>query len=79
MRELVKLTLHLASGKTVETIFEPDAHDIGVEALTDLVARDLNNARGTWLANGHIAYFPGAVSAIEVDLLRSEEERKGSE
>lgn len=72
--QTIKLTLHLTSGQTINTLTSAP-EDLDVEDIARNVAEALNG-RPSWRSRGNVAFFSGAVSAIEIDTFGDEGERQ---
>ena len=56
--------LHLNNGSTVDVLGTGTEEP---EEVADELAEELNSDRPKWITAGNVAFFTGAVSAIEID------------
>lgn len=68
MPKPLRFTLHLNTGSSIPVIVQPDEDDEkDSENLAEFLMDKFNAARPAWYRLGHVTFFSGAVSAIEVE------------
>jgi len=68
--EQIRFRLHLNTGSTIDVIVdENDVKEVDEDAMAEFLINQFNSDRPQWCRLGNVAFFTGAVTAIEVEAM----------